>query len=82
MGPVEDRDTIEGATDELYKISNQSTAHVIGEYPDLNKFAEKDGCLYTILKKTMYGCIQASSLWYRLLKKVLEEFGFEMSERD
>jgi hypothetical protein len=32
--------------------------------------------------KAMYGCIQASPLWYQLLKKLLEELGYKMSETD
>jgi hypothetical protein len=32
--------------------------------------------------KAMYGCIQASLLWHRLLVKVLKELGFEQCEVD
>ncbi len=32
--------------------------------------------------KALYGCIQASALWYTLIRSVLEEFGYEASETD
>jgi hypothetical protein len=32
--------------------------------------------------KAMYGCVQASLLWYKLLIQVLEGIGFEVSEVD
>ncbi len=32
--------------------------------------------------KAMYGCVQASLLWYRLLVKVLKDIGFQQCEVD
>jgi predicted SpoU family rRNA methylase len=32
--------------------------------------------------KAMYGCIQASALWYALIKKFLEDQGYQVSETD
>jgi hypothetical protein len=32
--------------------------------------------------KAMYGCVQASLLWYKLLVQVLEDIGFKVSEVD
>jgi hypothetical protein len=32
--------------------------------------------------KAMYGCVQASLLWYKLLVQVLESIGFKVSEVD
>jgi hypothetical protein len=31
-------------------------------YPEFNEFIWDDNCLYTILLKAMYGCVQASAL--------------------
>ncbi len=39
-------------------------------------------CLYPLLLKAMYGCIQASTLWYALIRSFLEEMGYECSETD
>jgi hypothetical protein len=41
-----------------------------------------DGMLYCRLKKALYGCVQASKLWYQQLCKFLEELGYERSELD
>jgi hypothetical protein len=38
--------------------------------------------MYVKMLKAMYGCVQASLLWYRLLVKVLSEIGFTVSEVD
>jgi hypothetical protein len=32
--------------------------------------------------KAMYGCVQASALWYALIRSVLEGFGYEASKTD
>jgi hypothetical protein len=64
------------------KIVSKITGYVIELYPMLKKFIEADGCLYTIMQKAIHGCIQASLLWYRLLKKLLEMLGYKMSEMD
>jgi hypothetical protein len=41
-------------------------------YPELKGMMEDDGCIYTLLLKAMYGCVQASALWYALIKAELE----------
>jgi hypothetical protein len=67
--------------DSVYmKVDPKITAFVINLYPSLKEFVEQDGCLYTVMLKAMYGCKQASSLWYKFLKKTLEELGYQMSE--
>jgi hypothetical protein len=64
------------------RVDQKITAYVIELYPALKEFVEADGCLYTVMLKAIYGCIQASSLWYRLPKKLLEDLGYTMSETD
>jgi hypothetical protein len=54
------------------KVDPKITRYVIKLFPDLMEFVEEDGCLYTVMLKAMYGCIQASSLWYRFLKGILD----------
>jgi hypothetical protein len=51
-------------------------------YPEYSKFVDEKGNLYTEMLKPMYGCIQASLLWYRLLVKVLKDIGFQQCEVD
>ena len=38
--------------------------------------------LSTLLLKAMYGCVQASKLWYNLLVKILGSRGYVVSETD
>jgi hypothetical protein len=64
------------------RLDQKISAYVIELYPTLKKFVEEDGCLYTVLLKAMYGCIQASSLWYKFLKGILEKMGYQMSQMD
>jgi hypothetical protein len=62
------------------KVNPKIMRYVIKLFPDLMKYVEEDGCIYTVMLKAMYGCIQASSFWYRLLKKILEGLGYMMSK--
>jgi hypothetical protein len=64
------------------KVDPKITRYVIKLFPDLAEFVEGDGCLYTVMLKAMYGCIRASSLWYRFLKGILEGLGYRMCETD
>jgi len=51
-------------------------------YPELNEFIWEDSCLYTILLKAMYGCVQASALWYALIRSIIEGMDYMVSETD
>jgi hypothetical protein len=51
-------------------------------YPELNEYQWRDKCLYTILLKAMYGCVQASALWYALIRHELEKMEYKVSETD
>jgi hypothetical protein len=64
------------------KLDPKITKCTVEPCPELKKYVEADGCLYTLLLKALYGCIQASALWYALIRSVLEEFGYEASETD
>jgi len=64
------------------KIDPKISRYVVNMFPELGNMLEEDGCLYTLLLKAMYGCIQASALWYELIKSFLMELGYECSETD
>jgi hypothetical protein len=51
-------------------------------YPEFNEFIWDDNCLYTILLKAMYGCVQASTLWYALIRSIIEGMNYTVSETD
>ena len=40
------------------------------------------GCLYCILSKALYGCVQASRLWLNKLIKFLKKQGYKQSLTD
>jgi hypothetical protein len=49
------------------KLDPKITQFAKEMYPEFNKFIWKDVCIYTVLLKVMYGCVQASALWYALI---------------
>ncbi len=51
-------------------------------YPEYAEYVDNKGNLYVEMLKVMYGCMQASLLWHRLLVKVLKSLGFQQSEVD
>jgi hypothetical protein len=55
---------------------------ILRTYPELTKYVGKDGVLHCKLLKALYGCVQASKLWYLKLSKFLESEGYEKCEVD
>jgi hypothetical protein len=51
-------------------------------FPNLKKMLEADGRLYTVLLKAMNGCVQASALWYAMIKAELEKLGYSVGPTD
>ena len=64
------------------KIDRKISQYVINMFPELGNMVEDDGCLYTLLLKAMYGCIQTSALWYQLIKSFIMQSGYKCSEMD
>jgi hypothetical protein len=64
------------------RLDAKMTKYAVELYPELAKMVETDGCLYMEMLKAMYGCVQASALWYALIKKFLEDLGYVASEVD
>ena len=48
--------------------------YIIELYPNFRLKMGEDGCLYMILMKGIYGCVQGSTLWYALIKSFLESW--------
>jgi hypothetical protein len=61
------------------RVDPKISRYVIEMFPRLKEMLESDGCLYTLLLKAMYGCVQASALWYALIWGFVEELGYECS---
>jgi hypothetical protein len=55
---------------------------VIGLYPNLGEMMNMDRCIYMLLLKAIHGCVQASALWYALIRSFMEELGYKCSETD
>jgi hypothetical protein len=64
------------------RVDPKVSSYVVEMFPRLREMLEPDGCLYTLLLKAMYGCVQASALWYALIRSFLEELGYECSPTD
>jgi hypothetical protein len=64
------------------KLDGKMTEYVTGIIPDLQKYVKEDDCLYTLMLKAIYGWVQASALWYALIRRTLEEGGYEVSQTD
>jgi hypothetical protein len=64
------------------KLDQKMSKYVVEMFPELKTLMEEDGCLYTLMLKAIYGCVQASALWYALIRRTLEEGGYAVSETD
>ena len=55
---------------------------IVETYPRLKAYLDDNGALYCKLKKALYGCVQASKLWYKQLCSFLQELSYERSGID
>ena len=77
---------IKGAFDQMpmkgeptyMRLDKSLMEHVNNLFPGLKNQVELDGSLYKLMLKAMYGCIQVSALWYALIKKFLEDQGYNI----
>ena len=58
------------------------TRLIVDVLPGIKKYVTARGMLYCQLLKVLYGCVQASKLWYKKLTKFLREQGYEHSPTD
>jgi hypothetical protein len=69
--------------DPIYlKIGKNLASRVVKLYPEYSEFLDGKGNLFVEMLKAMYGCVQASLLWHRLLVKVLKGIGFQQGKVD
>jgi hypothetical protein len=64
------------------KIGKDIVKHILEAFPEYADFVMQNGTMYVKMLKAMYGCVQASHLWYKLLIKVLSGIGFVVCEVD
>ncbi len=58
------------------------TKLIVEVLPGLKKYVQKDGVMYCRLLKALYGCVQASKLWFNKLTRVLRREGYEHNPVD
>ena len=64
------------------RCGRELTRMIVKRYLEFKKYVSKKGFLYCHLLKALYGCIQASKLWYNKLMKFLTAQGYEQSPID
>ena len=64
------------------RLNKKIASQVVHIYPEYRDFLQPDGSMLTRMLKAMYGCVQASSLWFALLTKLLFAKGYVASETD
>jgi hypothetical protein len=64
------------------KIGRDIVKHILEVCPEYASYAAENGTMYVKMLKAMYGCVQASLLWYKLLVEVLSGIGFVVCEVD
>jgi len=64
------------------RLNKKIASQVVHIYPEYRDFLQPDGSMLTQMLKAMYGCVQASSLWFALLTKLLLAEGYIASETD
>lgn len=64
------------------RCGRELTKLIVKRFPEFEKYVSKQGFLYCKLLKALYGCIQASKLWFNKLVKFLKKQGYEQSPTD
>lgn len=64
------------------KIAPETTKLIVELLPAIKTYVTADGILYCQLLKALYGCVQASRLWYNKLTRFLRTLGYEASLTD
>ena len=72
---------IEGP-DVYMRVRQKVVAYLLVMYPEYAEYVQADVSVVTLLLEAMYGCVQASKLWYKLLIRVLTGAGYVVSETD
>ena len=64
------------------KIGKSSTELLVKINPDLKKFVQSDGCLYTEILMSLYGLKQAPRNWYMFMVDVMSKCDMKKSTYD
>jgi len=58
------------------RLDRTMTGVLVEINPKYKRFVDNNGTLVVLLKKALYGCVEASRLWYKHLTGNLKSFGF------
>ena len=61
--------------DVYMRIRRKVVAYLLVMYPEFAEYVQADGSIITLLLKAMYGCVQASKLWYNPQERYWEAEG-------
>jgi len=64
------------------RCTKELTRLIVEVLPAIGKYVNADGILYCRLLKALYGCVQASKLWFDKLTKFLRTQGYEHAPTD
>jgi hypothetical protein len=59
------------------KLDPKLTKHAVQLYPEYASYIESVGCLYTVMLKAMYRCVQSSVLWYETICCELKNYSMK-----
>ena len=70
--------------EEIFMKLNKILSDILCQIcPEYEIYRDPESSEITVqLLKALYGCIQSALLWYKVLKKVIEEIGFQMNIYD
>ena len=74
--------SMEGGPNMCMGIRKDILRYLLLLYPEYQEYIQDDGSILMLLLKAMYGCVQASKLWYTLLTSILRGRGYAVSEND
>ncbi len=63
----------------MVKCTGKLRDRILEMFPKLGKYIGADRVLYRVLRKALYGCVQASKLWFLKLTEFLKRVGYENS---
>jgi hypothetical protein len=66
----------------MVKCTGKLRDRILEMFPKLGKYIGADRVLYRVLRKALYGCVQASKLWFLKLTEFLKRVGYKNSEEE
>jgi Reverse transcriptase (RNA-dependent DNA polymerase) len=65
----------------IMRIESELAAMLVTMYPEDYQL-DQDGCIYVVLVKALYGCVESAKLWYDEITPTLRALGFVSNSKD